>query len=98
PTASPPLPYTTLFRSGLLHVAAAALALHRRARPGEPAGAWTTDGERQARVEVDALFGERAVVTLREDPQTPEGTIDLAGLVAQRSEEHTSELQSRENL
>lgn len=63
--------------SGLLHVAAAALALHRRARLGEPPGAWEAHGGRQARVEVEALFGERAVVTLREDVRTPEGAVDL---------------------
>ncbi|HEY8432479.1 MAG TPA: beta-ketoacyl synthase N-terminal-like domain-containing protein, partial [Sandaracinaceae bacterium] len=68
--------------SGLLHVAAAALCLHRRARPGERPGAWASDGPRRARVEVESMDGEVAVVALREDVHTPDGAFALDAIVS----------------
>ncbi|HJL16616.1 MAG TPA: beta-ketoacyl synthase N-terminal-like domain-containing protein [Sandaracinaceae bacterium LLY-WYZ-13_1] len=63
--------------SGLVHVAVAALGLHRRARVGEAAGGWESDGPREARVRVSALGGDVATVRLREDPETAADAIAL---------------------
>ncbi len=64
--------------SGLLHVAAAALSLHRRARLGERAGKWAHEGVRRALVDIESLGGERAQIGLSEDPQTRIGACALA--------------------
>ncbi|MCZ7681770.1 MAG: hypothetical protein M5U28_24450 [Sandaracinaceae bacterium] len=67
--------------SGLLLVAAAALCLHRRARPGEAPGAWASEGPRAAVVEVEAMDGARATIALREDEETPDGALSLEAIV-----------------
>lgn len=67
--------------SGLLHVAAAALCLHRRARPGEAPGGWASERPRAAVVEVEAMDGARATIALREDEETPEGAPSLEAIV-----------------
>src|SRR5690606_39608470 len=87
PPRSPLFPYTTLFRSAL----PAAVALFCFAGPARAAdaaahpiaGTWIGDS-----------FPDRVLTV---DGQEPPLTAEGAALY-QRSEEHTSELQSRENL
>ncbi len=57
--------------SGLLHVAAAVHALKERIRipePGALATPWLSTEPRRARIEVEALGGQRVVMGLRESP------------------------------
>src|SRR5690606_41417175 len=94
PPPPPPFPYTTLFRSGLLEHAA-----HRRG------GRLGIDRGRQAHAELErrawaqdiaGLVGQRqAGGTDHRQRRTPGAIEDR---LDRRSEEHTSELQSRENL
>src|SRR5690606_41192896 len=87
PPRSTLCPYTTLFRSG---DEAAQVLEHLDAL----AGARVVEGPlvRGAVDEQDVVVGERVVVPeLEHEPAR-------GGLVVLRSEEHTSELQSRENL
>src|SRR5690606_41728135 len=85
PPPTPTLfPYTTLFRSGMLHGRGVAYARYTHSRfPGFGAAwnAWVVD------VSVHAATG-RVVVT----------RVVVGQDTGMRSEEHTSELQSRENL
>ena len=58
--------------SGLLHVAAAALACHHRALPaasGSAATPWLSRGPRRAEVTTSAFSGRTATVRLRDDPR-----------------------------
>jgi len=61
--------------SGLLQVAAGALACHHRASPGAVGSApipwWPDDEPRRVEVRVEALGGREATVTLREDVERP---------------------------
>src|SRR5690606_41734743 len=91
PPTAPPSPYTTLFRSVRL------LDAQRMCAIGRPA-------DHRKRVRNDARAGPKAVEQLRLQPVDERGQeIDgyhrgLREIFVQRSEEHTSELQSRENL
>ncbi len=66
--------------SGLLHIAAAALACHYRAQPskqGSKATSWITTGERSARVTTNAMLGESSSTDLHEDTQSSPGHLLL---------------------
>src|SRR5690606_41665244 len=94
PAHAPPLfPYTTLFRSRL----GAAVSAARRAVAVEhlPQLAFT---DPQDTGEEAGLGGRRAVLPQEPSAGRPRGDVQLLGHVLGRSEEHTSELQSRENL
>src|SRR5690606_39975275 len=85
-------PYTTLFRSGSHHLGRAAAVADAPAGHGVALGA-TIDGD-GARIQLrhhlrQAHEGLAAPVDL---------LVDVVGAHQHRSEEHTSELQSRENL
>src|SRR5690606_41877813 len=87
-------PYTTLFRSGVLaHVGR--LAAHVRAGDDEHAAIV---------VEIEIVRFERFFTDLLDDRVAAAADLDAIGIgqlrtvPVQRSEEHTSELQSRENL
>src|SRR5258707_8743113 len=82
PPRSTLFPYTTLFRSRSIAVQADGKIL--------AGGAFTTPRNRIARLETDGRLDR----TL--DPTT--GAADLFGPNANRSEKHTSELQSRQYL
>src|SRR5690606_41470006 len=86
PPSSPPLPYTTLFRS-LPHGLAPS-----RHRTGPPA----SSGGRAARLPSAPTLVIERHVSRWVSPNRWERA--RAGARARRSEEHTSELQSRENL
>ncbi len=79
---------------GLLHVAAAALACYHRAVPAgsdagsagippasgaESAGPWLSSGTRQIEVTATSFAGPTAGVRLRDDPETPRGSLAPAG-------------------
>ncbi|MEE8525578.1 MAG: beta-ketoacyl synthase N-terminal-like domain-containing protein, partial [Thermoanaerobaculia bacterium] len=69
--------------SGLLHVAAAVLACHHRARPvTEPAprkrrlaSPWLASGRRRAEVAIEALGGQRSTVLVSEDRDAEPGSL-----------------------
>src|SRR5690606_40055478 len=88
PPTSTLFPYTTLFRSDFHGLTARALTCDRH-EAGHP-----------LRHEVEAsLIGQRAGAAEAGNLAVDQAGIDLLQrLVADRSEEHTSELQSRENL
>src|SRR5207248_4852926 len=92
---SPPVPYTTLFRSPVCHVAPfdseeQAVQLANDTRYGLAAAVWTSNLQRAHRVARQLEVGIAWVNDwyLR-DLRTPFGGVKLS-----RSEEHTSELQS----
>src|SRR5690606_41836152 len=86
PPASTPFPYTTLFRSrGRPHLAVPSRPTDRKCRPPRPPWEGTPE-RRAARVRRQTARG-RDSNSFRRCRETPA-----------RSEEHTSELQSRENL
>src|SRR5690606_40525746 len=91
PPILPPFPYTTLFRS-LLDSGALGPLPERSARMVHVA---RSSSERLSRLVDDILDIERM-----DSGTTPLERTDhpVAELAATRSEEHTSELQSRENL
>src|SRR5690606_40468972 len=91
---SPPLfPYTTLFRSGRVS------GIERF-----PVRTWTLDrfsGGRARQGAALGAVGQLGLGTVRElvgEAPGPGTDIDAGGVLGRRSEEHTSELQSRENL
>src|SRR5690606_41750811 len=91
PPSAPLLPYTTLFRSGL--VLGLALGGRRRARTARASS-------RQQRARRDCCPREAHVRRRRRPARTGGGIPPERAAEADdpRSEEHTSELQSRENL
>src|SRR5690606_39414631 len=89
PPTSPLFPYTTLFRSDVLEVP---LALHAEREDGVVRGAGA--GEVGAEVARRQRRDDARAAIL---PQAA-GQVLADDLQAGRSEEHTSELQSRENL
>src|SRR5690606_40736255 len=93
---SPLFPYTTLFRSHLVVVNkdASTVGLHDLSAP-EPAAVVLPTGSGPH--EVAASGDGRWAVVTDYGPQGPGGTT-LTVVDVPRSEEHTSELQSRENL
>src|SRR3712207_6866150 len=88
PPRSPLFPYTTLFRSVYADVVADVVA--RTTALAEAAVAAGVDRERVL-VDPGHDFGKNT-------RHSPEATRRPGGLVATRSEEHTSELQSRQYL
>src|SRR5207302_9821432 len=91
PPRSTLFPYTTLFRSGIAAVAAGALALLVRH------GCLSSNQKRSPRTAARGLtlLYPDARASPRADGRSP---ADARPPLATRSEEHTSELQSRENL
>src|SRR5690606_40262710 len=84
PPGPPPLPYTPLFRSpGLRHARELGRARQHAAHPAHPASAPRGGGAAR----LQELRGAQ--------PREQDGAERPSG---RRSEEHTSELQSRENL
>src|SRR5690606_41791213 len=84
PTRSPPFPYTTLFRSARTDPGAHPSPFRIRSRPmAHPSSA-------------GARF--RAALTAEKPLQIVGAVNAYTAMLARRSEEHTSELQSRENL
>jgi len=64
--------------SGLLHVAAAILACHFRARPATPGNLsipWLSTKNRVACVKINALGGQSSTITIREDPKSGPGRL-----------------------
>src|SRR5690606_41160522 len=92
PPSSPPFPYTTLFRSPHR---AALVADRERHAPGEHLVQHAPE-----RIDVAGRAGLPAGEQLGREVlgRAADGAGPRDGLVALRSEEHTSELQSRENL
>src|SRR5690606_42130177 len=90
PTSSTLCPYTTLFRSGTEH----ARTLDQGLLGQQHATHVRVDDDRVGRLVRCGRSGQRARL------QTLAGVAEraLEGLLGDRSEEHTSELQSRENL
>src|SRR2546422_7215411 len=84
PPRSTLFPYTTLFRSLLLEQ-------HHRALPGRPRAPLV--GDHEERAEPSYLVAE-----LRQPGGDRVGIADDPDVVEERSEEHTSELQSRLHL
>ena len=69
--------------SGLLHVAAAALACHYRALPagaGKKAIPWLSSHARSAKVTINALGGESSTVIVEEDKKTAPGHLLTASV------------------
>src|SRR5690606_39320092 len=98
PTHSTLCPYTTLFRSSHLRhqglrcvCSAARSSLHPAPRPIRP----QLSGSPASRA--DALIRAASSPALVRRPNS-RATRHFRGIIALRSEEHTSELQSRENL
>src|SRR5690606_40257000 len=91
PSRSPPVPYTTLFRSSLAVGVGPAEADdgEKAEHQAEAPPAETPQGERP-REEKD---GQRI-----EEDEDEGDQVEADGELHPRSEEHTSELQSRENL
>src|SRR5690606_40441517 len=93
PPMSTPVPYTTLFRSAALYDVASATASAQRI---------SLQGAQAPRAVDEALvagLANEATHRLRDEFAGQPATLELAGArAASRSEEHTSELQSRENL
>src|SRR3712207_7725539 len=92
PPDSPPFPYPTLFRSDQVGADVGRLGVDAAAEPRE-------DGDqRPAEGEPDQVLGRLLLVLvepLREDPVVGSHAEEAE---ADRSEEHTSELQSRQYL
>src|SRR5690606_41981033 len=93
PPPSSLFPYTTLFRSVVAHVGGA--------QPGDLGGCTRVEWSDADPVQGPAVAllgllvtGQLGGTQCIDDPLR----IGLAGIAAERSEEHTSELQSRENL
>src|SRR2546430_8606224 len=84
PPRSTLFPYTTLFRS----------PVHRLTLVHGDTLFLYTDGLTEARNRAGAEYGLHRIRTLA----AQQTGIESAGLISQRSEEHTSELQSQSNL
>src|SRR5690606_40560236 len=80
---STPFPYTTLFRSGRVH---------------EPAGLVLLDTPRRSAVVEKRVVVNPVAPRIRYTGTCGRGDPNTLVAVKDRSEEHTSELQSRENL
>src|SRR5690606_41886782 len=92
PPSSTLFPYTTLFRSGVGHAVVGLVALLESLQDLDGLAHGGLD-------DVDLLEAARQRPVLLEDPAVfLEGGRADAAQLARRSEEHTSELQSRENL
>src|SRR5690606_41421756 len=98
PPRSPRFPYTTLFRSSTAHLTDAANGTVARSavQARVDAVVWPMDGM------LPAPTGFRELGSLSSPGPLPAVVAMIAGgavlVLAGRSEEHTSELQSRENL
>src|SRR2546430_13724845 len=93
PPSSPLSPYTTLSRSGgqaVLHLATYRTKV-ARAEEGN-------DVAVRVGVEMHAAAGEAEALRQARVLQATLAVIEHRGIVGQRSEEHTSELQSQSNL
>src|SRR3712207_8782009 len=88
PPRSTLFPYTTLFRSVGLYLSYTALDLYMK-------GELKAEGYR-VEVEVGGMFGNPNDMALHLVTMTPLAVV--LGIASKRSEEHTSELQSRQYL
>src|SRR5690606_40201151 len=93
PPVSPPFPYTTLFRSNFLYYTA---RLYYGSHPEERA-ARNAEEEERGITTIEPEAGVDVAVQIIELNRLRPEDFDPR-LRALRSEEHTSELQSRENL
>src|SRR5699024_11908240 len=94
PRRSPALPYTTLFRSGVKALAGdGEITTAEGAR--KPAGRWAGLGRAGSRHELAAWPGDSILGRLAPAGGSALHTDERPACCATRSEEHTSELQSR---
>src|SRR5206468_11938427 len=98
PPTSTLFPYTTLFRSGMEPTAAHLAELARLIKANK-IKVIVSEPQLNQKI-VEALAGETGarVVVLSPLPGTIRGTDSYLSLLEYRSEEHTSELQSRSDL
>src|SRR5690606_40657065 len=91
-TSAPPLPYTTLFRS------IADLGADPRCREYQPYWAARAELLARAGANADARQAYDVAIGLEKDEAVRRFLQARRATLQDRSEEHTSELQSRENL
>src|SRR5690606_41744822 len=96
PSSSPPFPYTTLFRSRRAAAVAAARLPDRGRAPADGARPPEPRGRASARSRPPVAPPRRGAYARR--PDGGDRRALAAPRAGPRSEEHTSELQSRENL
>src|SRR5690606_40261513 len=95
PPRSTPCPYTTLFRSTRSKLS----TWQNGAGPARPRLVESDSVLRDATIAVTVCEDKEGPIALSSDQVQAGGlTVTLRGPVRDRSEEHTSELQSRENL